>query len=101
MINAGRVYDEGSMADEHSFTDILGQSGWAVAVLTATWGIILRTLIGKHFKKWDSVEDRLRNIELDLFELKGRFREIDRRSGARNNWHGEERRRRDTWPGDP
>lgn len=63
-------------------------SGWVVALLTASWGIILRALIGKHFKKWDSVDSRLQAIENDLAQIKGRFRERDRGRG------------RETWPGD-
>lgn len=76
------------MSDERTFTDLVSQSGWAIALLTASWGIILRTLIGKHFRKWDNVERRLGLIEQDLFFIKGRLRERDRGQGRR------------TWPGD-
>ena len=62
-------------------------SGWFVALLTATWGFVLRLLIGKHFRKWDLIEERLGNIEKDLYTIKGRFNERDRNG-------------RVTWPGD-
>jgi hypothetical protein len=52
--------------------DAVGQSGWAIALLTATWGIILRVLIGRHLKVADEVKQRLAAIETRLAVIESR-----------------------------
>lgn len=52
--------------------DALGQSGWAIALLTATWGIILRILVGRHLKATDDVAKRLTSIESRLSVIEDR-----------------------------
>jgi hypothetical protein len=54
--------------------DAVGQSGWAIALLTATWGIILRVLVGRHLKAADEVQKRLRSIETRLTNIEARSR---------------------------
>ena len=72
-------------------------AGWLVAFLMATWGIILRALIGRHFRASARLEERLIAIETELAHLRGRIEGVD------SVYKGPRRRRMDagtTWPGD-
>ena len=59
-----------------SLLDIASQSGWAVALLTGTWGVVLRYVIGRYASAADRLEERLKSMEL-------RLTVIEARSGAR------------------
>ena len=56
-------------------------AGWGIALLTATWGIILRALVGKNMKDSDTIKDRLSMIEQRLAVIEDRSRQ--RRGGDR------------------
>lgn len=57
------------------------QAGWAVALLTATWGIVLRALIGRHLRAAESIQTRLGAIEQRLAIIEDRSHQ--RRKGDR------------------
>jgi hypothetical protein len=52
--------------------DAVGQSGWAVALLTATWGLVLRILIGRYLRTSDENSKRLAAIEQRLAVIESR-----------------------------
>ena len=55
--------------------------GWGVAFFTATWGIVLRAIVGKSMKDSDIIKDRLSMIEQRLAVIEDRSRQ--RRGGDR------------------
>lgn len=57
------------------------QVGWAVALLTATWGIVLRAIIGKHLRSAERTQLRLAAIEQRLAVIEERSHQ--RRRGDR------------------
>jgi hypothetical protein len=61
-------------------TDVVN-SGWAVALLTATWGIILRILVGRHLRASDETRQKLAAIEARLAAIEARS--YQRRQGDR------------------
>jgi hypothetical protein len=66
---------------------LLHGSGWAVALLTGAWGLILRILIGRHLKWLD--QQHLTNIDIDR-----RLSNIEGQLAERSRWDGQERRSR-------
>jgi hypothetical protein len=64
------------MNDEKSIFDVASQSGWAIALLTGTWGVVLRFVVGRYARAADRLEDRLISME-------NRLRVIESRSHAR------------------
>jgi hypothetical protein len=81
------------MADERSFFDIFS-SGWFIAIAAATWGIILRVIIGRYEASNRRQEARLVQLEAEMVQIKislasiaGRMMERDHRGNY-------------TWPGD-
>jgi hypothetical protein len=69
---------------EPSFTDILTQSGWGVAVLTAGWALILRVMFGRYNRSLKLADEReahrdrmLSDICDRLSNIEGRFEERD------------------------
>jgi hypothetical protein len=57
------------------------QAGWAVALLTATWGIVLRAIVGKHLRAAENTQLRLAAIEQRLAVIEDRSHQ--RRKGDR------------------
>ena len=53
------------------------QSGWFFAGLTAVWGVVLRWIIGRHLRQFDSLDEKLDSIDLRLSVIEGRFEERD------------------------
>ncbi len=59
--------------------------GWVVAIMTATWGVVLRTVVGRYER--NAADERARNAMIDqslhninerLSRIEGRFAERDR-----------------------
>jgi hypothetical protein len=81
------------MTDERGFWDI-AQTGWFIAIVAATWGIILRAVLAHRENSSKRIESRLAMleskmvaIEVSLASIAGRLLERDRLG-------------RYTWPGD-
>jgi len=77
MCAATRRSNSGAMSDMiKEVTDAASsQAGWAVALLTATWGIVLRAIIGKHLKSSELTQSRLALIEQRLAVIEDRSRQ--------------------------
>ena len=61
--------------------------GWIAAAALALWGVLLRTMLGRHYKAQDETNQRLSYIEKELAQLRGRFEERDR-TGGKTSWPG-------------
>lgn len=46
------------------------QTGWFIAIATATWGVILRVLVGRHEASNKRVESRQAALEADVADIK-------------------------------
>jgi hypothetical protein len=82
------------MSDETSSLLGIAQTGWGVAIIAATWGIVLRAILGRRDAKERKIEERLEKLEqttaaiqVSLATIAGRLLERD----VRGNF---------TWPGD-
>jgi tetrahydromethanopterin S-methyltransferase subunit G len=82
------------MSDETSSLLGIASTGWGVAIIAATWGIVLRTILARRDAKERKIEERLDNLEkavsaiqVSLATIAGRMLERD----VRGNY---------TWPGD-
>jgi hypothetical protein len=81
------------MTDERGLFDFL-QSGWFIAIAAATWGIILRVIIGRYEASNRRQEARLAQLELDMIQIKVSLASIAGRLLERDHSG------RYTWPGD-
>ena len=86
------IHDE--MSDETNSLLGIAQTGWGVAIIAATWGIVLRAILGRRDAKERKIEERLENLEKTVSDIQvsiatiaGRMLERD----VRGNY---------TWPGD-
>jgi tetrahydromethanopterin S-methyltransferase subunit G len=82
------------MSDDTNSLLGIAQTGWGVAIIAATWGIVLRAILGRRDAKERKIEERLDNLEktvsaiqVSLATIAGRMLERD----VRGNY---------TWPGD-
>jgi hypothetical protein len=57
------------------------QAGWVIALLTATWGIVLRAIIGRSLRTAEDTQLRLAAIEQRLAVIEDRSHQ--RRGGDR------------------
>jgi len=55
-----------------SMLDAASQSGWVIALLTSTWGIVLRFVVGRYTRAADRLEDRLIGIENRIANIESR-----------------------------
>lgn len=81
------------MTDEHDLLNFT-QTGWFIAILAATWGVILRVLVGRHERSNNRIEAKFQTLEDDVMMIKGDIAGILGRLRERDR-HG-----RHTWPGD-
>ena len=51
--------------------------GWFFAGLTAVWGIVLRWIVGRHVKQFDTMDAKLDSIDARLSVIEGRMKERD------------------------
>jgi len=65
--------------------------GWIASAVLALWGLLLRTMLGRHYKAQDETNQRLSFIERELALLRGRFEERDRVWG-KTTWMDDNRR---------
>ena len=82
------------MTDEAKGLVDIAQTGWFIAIVAATWGIILRAIIGYRDRVNRRIDDRLSNLEGDMVAIKESLASIAGRLLERDR-HG-----RHTWPGD-
>ena len=87
------MIDEMSDEPTRSLMDI-AQTGWFVAIVAATWGIILRALIGRRDAANRRIDERLCTLEKDVGLIKESLASIAGRLIERDR-HGIH-----TWPGD-
>lgn len=80
--------------DSNSIASI-AQTGWFIAIAAATWGIILRWLVGRHDRANERLEGRLNQLEADVRLIKESLASIAGRLLERDHYG------RHTWPGDP
>jgi len=80
------------VSDETSTLWDLAKSGWFIALATATWGVILRVLVGRRETAARRMEDRFTNIESDIDAMK---KDISLISGVLQE---RDRNGRHTWP---
>jgi hypothetical protein len=59
-------------------TDLVTHGGWFIAGLTTLWAFVLRWIVGRHLKQFDSVNVKLESIDMRLSIIEGRFTERDR-----------------------
>jgi hypothetical protein len=81
------------MSDERSLFDI-AQTGWFIAIVAATWGIVLRAIIGHRDRVNRRIDDRLTKLEEDVSKIREALSSIAGRMMERDR-HGKH-----TWPGD-
>jgi hypothetical protein len=55
-----------------SIIEAVNQYGWPVALLTASWGVVLRFVVGAYDRNAQRAEDRLASIEKRLTVIEGR-----------------------------
>jgi hypothetical protein len=58
-------------------------AGWVATLAIGTWGIVLRALLGRHFRAADKMEKRLDDIQENLAVLGERLTVIECRSYQR------------------
>jgi hypothetical protein len=58
--------------DPKNLLDSLSHSGWVIALLTGTWGVVLRFVIGRYAEAADRLENRLRSIETRITVIESR-----------------------------
>jgi Na+/glutamate symporter len=75
---------------EKSLMD-LTQTGWFIAIAAATWGVILRVMVGRREASSKRQEGRLQKLEdsvsairIDIAEIAGVLKERDR--NGRHTW---------------
>lgn len=88
------VVTEHEMTDETKGLLDIAQTGWGVALIAATWGIVLRTILGRREATQRKVEERLENLERTVSQIQVSLATIAGRLLERDK-HG-----RYTWPGD-
>jgi hypothetical protein len=81
------------MSDGKTIFDI-AQTGWFIAIVAATWGIILRAIIGHRDRVNRRIDDRLTKLEEDVGKIREALSSIAGRMMERDR-HGKH-----TWPGD-
>jgi len=81
------------MTDERGFWDI-AQTGWFIAIVAATWGIILRAILAYRENRNKRTETRLSVIEAEIIDIKVSIASIAGRLLERD------RLGKYTWPGD-
>jgi Na+/glutamate symporter len=69
-------------------------SGWFIALAAATWGIVLRVLVGRREASARRQEARFEKIETDVANIKESLASIAGRLIERDRYG------RYTWPGD-
>ena len=77
-----------------TITDIVLGSGWFFTAIATTWGIVLRWMIGRHQKKWDTNDERWEKLQDCLQDMDGRLsviegRMVERDRGGRRTWLGD------------
>jgi hypothetical protein len=82
------------MTSEHESLIDIAQTGWFIAIAAATWGIILRWLVGRHDRANERLEARLNQLEADMTLIKESLASIAGRLLERDHYG------RHTWPGD-
>lgn len=78
------------MSDQASFFDV-AKSGWFIALVAATWGIVLRAILGyrqstakKLEERFTSLEDNVSAMQKDLSRIAGIIEE--RGHNGRYTW---------------
>lgn len=69
-------------------------SGWVASFLTATWGIVLRVMIGGYIRRAEKDAERWKETNENLSNLNGRIARIEGHLGI-NQWEGKGRRHGD------
>ena len=82
------------MSDGSNFLGGIAQTGWFIAILAATWGIVLRAILGHRDRVNRRIDERLTNLENDMTKIKESLASIAGRLLERD------RLGRHTWPGD-
>lgn len=75
---AGRRSVRSLSDDPKTLSEIAQNSGWFFTAIAATWGIVLRWMLGRHTKRWDRIEQKLIDIDTRLSTIEGRMVERDR-----------------------
>lgn len=58
--------------------------GWFIALITGTWGIVLRALIGRHQRITADQQQTLKDIQTTLYDIAGRVTWIEGRMAERD-----------------
>jgi hypothetical protein len=80
------------MTDETKSLADIAQTGWFIAIAAATWGIVLRWLVGRHNSANQRLDSRLSQLEQDVNQIKVSLasiagRMLERDTQMRSRWN--------------